>query len=235
MKRVNLIAITSSVIIAFTCGLYVGSYKVFPFNEIRFIKNIIFKSKNLSEDLILDIEILELKIIDGSTLLLGDSIIKNGPWVDLLDKDNISVRGVDGGQTKDFLSTLSSVSSANPENIILHLGINDILDNVSNDVIKRNLVKILAQLQTTDAKIFFLSIIECVRDDCIKKREDIIDINNFIKNYSLNNKVEFLYLTEIFGGREKFLNNYTNDGVHFNLDGYLVLSEVLNKKIEGFN
>ena len=119
-KHTQNILIVLLIGVTFTYGVAVGTYKVFPFEQIRAVKKFLISEQQAN---ILELRNNEFKRISlfeefspkVDVVFVGDSITEGGEWSDFFPNISVANRGVDSDITADILRRLDSIVSLNPE------------------------------------------------------------------------------------------------------------------------
>lgn len=195
-------------------------------------------------------ECLEInEIVNKNYVFLGDSI------TDFYDLDNyfdnkysIVNSGMNGNRVDDILKNMNDrVYRYNPSDVIILIGINDILyKNSSTDEVTKKIEKITKQIKKHNpyCNIYIQSIYptndkwkkehnDSVPDESILK-EKILKINKNIKKYCKENKITYINVHDSLVNKDGYLDNkYTNDGLHPNEKGYEIITKIIKKEVLG--
>lgn len=150
-------------------------------------------------------------------IFLGDSITawNNYP--------NVKNYGIPGFYSRDVLWLLEEKVEIQGDIVVLMIGVNDILGDVSLEKIFDNILKIIDILKERFKKIILISVLPTMYKE---KNKKIKNLNFFL---STQNFVEKLMIHNLFLNEEGVINNkYSSDGVHLSPEGY----KLLNKKIK---
>jgi len=130
MKRK--IFISSVIVIAFVYGVLVGTKKIFPFEQLKYIKDYFVVKNNLNDRSPYyyhkksQFEFLA-NSDDYKIVMIGDSITDGGLWDELLKNNLVQNRGIGGDTTDGVLDRLSSINQK-IEIAFIMIGINDFQD-----------------------------------------------------------------------------------------------------------
>ena len=186
-------------------------------------------------------EIKSVKDNYANYLFLGDSITE---YYDL-DKyfPNMPVvnSGVAGDTTDDILSDMKGrVYDYNPSKVLILIGTNDLLEDKTNEEIVDNIKKIVEVIKENrkEAEIYLESIYpvnEEIDKKLVEPRDngDINEINEKLEEYANDEGITFINTHELLVDEDNLLNeDYTDDGLHLNDEGYEVVSEALIKYLK---
>ena len=173
---------------------------------------------------------------DETSLFLGDSITERYK----LDKYLFNYRtinsGVGGNTTNDILNDMKKrVNSHHFDKVFLLIGINDLLfTEESNDEIKNNVEKIINNIDNKNAKIYLESVYpintSITKDIPKDANNKINEFNKILKDVCNNNKCTYINMHDSLTDRNGNLKKiYTNDGIHINKLGYVIVTNKLIK------
>lgn len=176
----------------------------------------------------------------GKIVFLGDSITEYFPLNELLSDYPILNRGIYGDTTSDVLKRLkNSVYDLKPSQVFLCIGTNDLGEGESVTQTAKNIQEICSEiLETLPATELYLISAFPINENKFSNPND----GGFCKNsdiYELNAKIrqisEIVYIDAALQMKDKDGNlseSLTEDGLHFNVKGYLILSELLKKYLK---
>ena len=171
-------------------------------------------------------------------LFAGDSITFWGDWTEMLGKKKIKNRGIPGDTSFGLLEYLDELLKAKPRKLFVMIGVNDLARKVPVDVLLANykrIVQICSNISPA-TKVYFQTILPVNRD--FKKLENhyaaasrIEQVNDSLRSWSAENKIELLDLYPLFADSEKQLKKeWTWDGVHLTIEGYRQWIALLKSK-----
>lgn len=165
-------------------------------------------------------------------VFLGNSLTEQGMWQELFPDIDLKNRGIAGDMTDGILERLPTVLELQPKKLFLSVGVNDLLFQ-SPDYVIKNYEKIINTItkQSPLTQIFVQSLIPVnneVRNTGISNK-DIIIINQELKRLAQEKGLTFIDLHKVFDG--VLLEKYTSDGIHLNGEAYLIWRDTLKKYI----
>lgn len=174
-------------------------------------------------------------ISEGDIVFLGNSITFWADWPLLLEDFNVKNRGIPGDNTFGVRERLYEVIQGKPNKVFILIGINDLARNIPDQVILRNYQGIIRQIQngSPETNIFFQTLLPTNPDfgkltEHYHKDESIHFINDRLKELGEKYGITIIDLYSHFADQDgKLLSNYTWDGVHLTIDGYLRWVEIL--------
>lgn len=186
----------------------------------------------------------EIEIIKNNYtnyLFLGDSITEYYDLNKYFPDMPVVNSGVAGDTTEDILDDMKNrVYDYNPSKIFLLIGTNDLRDEKSVDEVVDNIKKIIEGIKENrkEAEIYLESIYP-VNEEIDKKlvgsrdNGDINEINDKLEEYAKDEGITFINTHELLVDEDSLLNeDYTDDGLHLNDEGYEVVSEALIKYLK---
>jgi len=218
-RRLIYLLLILSIFFSFSYGVTVGVYKIFPYQLIFSVKDLVREniSKRNKEH---RIEIFEKFSPQVDMVFVGDSLTEYGEWNDFFPLKKSSNRGVAGDTAKDIMLRMDSIHSTKAKKAFLMVGINDIYTNIFTKKIIENYKKIISSLKNKDFEVIVQSTIQCQLEICGEDRVLKVNLlNKELKALSKNMGVFFLNLDELSaeGGLDK---DFTYDGIHLNAFGY---------------
>lgn len=165
-----------------------------------------------------------MQLNKGDIIFLGNSITAYCEWAELLANPRIKNRGIPGDATDGVLGRLDPIMAAEPSQIFLMIGINDLLFHPRTRVVenyKKIVQKIRAQGPTTTLYLqSILPVNNQLRNSRISN-EDILWINRAIKAIADRNKLTYIDLHTVLQDEAGRLDaQYSSDGVHLNGAAY---------------
>lgn len=146
---------------------------------------------------------------------------------------NLGVAGISTLEYQDLILDKNRIKNLG-DTVFIMTGTNDIIDkSLSFENIAENINKMISSLYNIkkDIKIYFFEI-PSVAFRMDRKKEEIFELNKVIKE-NLDKSVSFIEInkdmTDEFGNLKL---DYTNDGLHFNQEGYKQFEKILEREIE---
>ena len=182
-------------------------------------------------------------------IFFGNSITQNwSVYTDYFKENNYINRGISGQTTYQMLLRFrDDVINLNPSAVIILAGINDLAGNngpVTKEEVIDN-IKSMAEIANANGiKVFLSSILptyDFIWTPGVYPANDVISINNEIKNYCENNNSTYIdYHTSMKDERDGLKDEFTYwvkeleryDGVHPNKEGYIHMEKIVSKKIK---
>lgn len=177
-------------------------------------------------------------------VFMGNSITEG--WVKIhpeFFKENGYIgRGISGQTSYQFLLRFrNDVINLNPKLVIINAGTNDVAENSGPFDIENtfgNIASMAEMAKANKIKVILTSVLPAAGFRWNKKITDAPDrieaLNAKIEAYAKANKIPYVdYYTPMVTGAERALNpDYSKDGVHPTLDGYLVMEALIKPVID---
>ena len=183
-----------------------------------------------------------VKIVDDNYIFVGDFHTDNLNFEDL-DYHYTKLNNQDY-KTEDLLNNLEDlVYRYNPSIVFIELGFNDLKDGVEAVDTVTNLSEIIDNIKKnrTYTKIYIESIypintdIENFDEDLINENvtnERINNLNEMIEELAKDKKVEYIDVYKELSLNDKLNEEYTDNGVYLNTNGYEKVLKLLKKVVD---
>ncbi len=183
-----------------------------------------------------------VKIVDDNYIFVGDFHTDNLNFEDL-DYHYTKLNNHDY-KTEDLLNNLEDlVYRYNPSIVFIELGFNDLKDGVEAVDTVTNLSEIIDNIKKnrTYTKIYIESIypintdIENFDEDLINENvtnERINNLNEMIEELAKDKKVEYIDVYKELSLNDKLNEEYTDNGVYLNTNGYEKVLKLLKKVVD---
>lgn len=236
-----IIAFCTSSLLSFSYGMLIVQYQVFPFEQLRTLKQT-FSSEPKQKP--------KPKLNHSNyfyhktsffkqhgqhhydVVFIGDSITDRAEWEDLFPSLNIANRGIDGDRTDGVLRRLDSIYSTSAKRAFIMLGINDINAGVSPGAVFENYQAIVNQLSEHGMQVYIQSTLFAG-----KRRENlnagVIELNEKMQQLaSKDDSITYIDLNKALS-KDSLLNSiYSRDDVHLNAKGYAIWKEIISPYIQ---
>ncbi len=178
----------------------------------------------------------ETKVI-GKIVFLGNSITEFGPWAKLLNDSTIINRGIAGDNTFGVLDRLNEIVDLKPKHLFIKIGINDIAQNTADEVIIKNILKILARIKKDSPHTLLYVHSLLPTNDAVKKEypnafgknKHVVFVNTKLRQLAKKSGYRYVNIYPLFTDNSgKLLEQYAdNDGLHLNMEGYKLWTNFL--------
>jgi len=156
---------------------------------------------------------------------VGDSLIEGGNWDEWID-DEVINHGVGGATTDDVLARIERIVDADPDEVVLLVGTNDLSARRSVEHVVRNVETIMVTLRRDlpGARLLLISIPPRGREFA----DRIQDANRHLRQFVATVHGQYLDLWPVLALEDGELSpEYTEDRLHFSAAGYeAVLGEL---------
>jgi lysophospholipase L1-like esterase len=173
---------------------------------------------------------------EGEIIFAGDSLVADGPWAELFS--TIKNRGIGGEMTSGLLGRLDEITGRRPRKIFLLIGTNCLAVDLPVAQVVRNYREILGRIraESPQTRVFVLSVLPVNRhlpQKPTQQNATIRDLNRRLRD--LVGEFEGVTFVDVFDAladaRGDLRNDLTTDGIHLNIDGYLILGRLLNEHV----
>ena len=219
---------------AYSLGVITVEYQTFPFEQLRSLKSAVsgkvltnYKRPEYLYWTDMFNTIYEAKEVD--VVMLGDSITHRVNWSELLNKNTIVNRGINGDITEGLLNRLANIIQLSPKKVFIMGGINDLSYEVEIDAIYSNYISIVTTLKRHGIEVFIQSTLFTSRD---KLNKGVKILNKKLEAYAFSNDIVFINLNAKLSNNGRLMDDYTTDGVHLNPQGYNLWKEELRAYIK---
>lgn len=174
-------------------------------------------------------------------VLMGDSITEF--WLikqpDFFANKNYIVRGISGQTSSQMLIRFRpDVIQLKPEVVVILAGVNDIAGNngtISNEKIVGNIISMIELAKANNIKVILCSVLPASNFNWRPNpnaAELILNLNQLLFDYAQKQKLSYVDFHTAMKNKNNGLPlEYSEDGVHPNLKGYQIMSDLLEKEI----
>jgi len=246
MRRNNtwIIILCLGIIFTYVYGMITVQYKVFPFRQLKFIKNNYNSNSSVNAKQIAkpsvntnldhsDYFYHKKSFFDQhggheyDIVFIGDSITDGAEWKELFPSLKIANRGISGDRTDSVLKRMDSIYSTNATKAFIMIGINDILHGTDIYKIVENYNLIIEKLVAHTIQVYVQSTLLTGKQKA-QQNKKIEALNDHLKKIAYaNESVTYIDLNIILA-KDSFLNaDYSRDGMHLNGTGYAVWKKLI--------
>lgn len=222
----KLILYTAAFFGVFAWGVAVGGYKVFPFEQVRYVKNVFFPN-NFTQAIKPRAQIFEFFSPNAQIVFVGDSITQGGIWAEFFPQHNVANRGVGGDTAEDILRRMETIYSVNPEFAFLMVGINDFYRGFSVDSVFKNYIEIIQNLRERNISVVIQSTFACSVSKCGNRNLKVEELNRRLLDYAVGEGLVYVDVNAVIADEGGLRVDFTYDGVHLNGLGYRLWVETL--------
>ena len=211
------------------------------FNVVLLIKNEDLNDSMSEQKDNYEKQLKELSDYYTTYLFLGDSI------TDFYDLDKyfegmpVVNSGISGDTTLDILDNMKErVYDYKPDKVILLIGTNDLIHNISVEEVISNIEEIITKIKENEPKAdIYVQSIYPVNDNLdeemvsVRDNEDIMKINDSIEKYCQDHDCTYINMYDLLTDEDgNFNEEYTEDGLHPNDKCYEVITKELKKYLD---
>jgi len=169
----------------------------------------------------------------NEVVMLGDGLIEEGNWSELLQNPKVHNRGIRGDGTADIVKRIREVVEAQPAAIYLYIGGEDLTNGLNPIEILQGYEKILTEIKISSpaTRIWAQSILPTnfVKGERTRDNASVQAFNQKIEALCARFGAKYLNLYNSFVLDNQLNGNYTNDGLHLNAKGYQVWAKVIQQ------
>lgn len=177
-------------------------------------------------------------------VFMGNSITEG--WVnkrpEFFTGNKFIGRGISGQTSYQFIVRFrEDVINLRPKLVVINAGTNDVAENTGPfnvDITMGNIITMCELAKQNKIKVILTSVLPASQFGWNKQITDAADrialLNEKIKAYAKANQIPYVdYYQKMVSGPERSLNpTYTEDGVHPNVEGYVIMESLIKPAIE---
>ena len=173
----------------------------------------------------------------GEVIFLGNSITDGCNWTELFSDMRVKNRGISGDVTEGIINRLDEVTESDPSKIFIMIGINDLARGMSKKEIFDNYNIIVDKIIAASPKtqIYIESILPVNNkygrfEKHYAKADSVVSLNKKLENLAEQKGQTYVDLYSSFiNNEEKLKDEFTEDGLHLNGEGYLLWKSLVEK------
>ena len=234
MRNIKYLVILLFMVVSFSYGLFIGIYKVFPYEQVRSIRRFVSQSTSINFPTIKNprTTLFEYFSPKCEIVMIGDSITQGGIWSEIFPNITIANRGVEGDTTEDILRRMDTIYDVKPRKAFVMVGINDFYRDFTVDEAFVNYKKIVSNLNDAGIEVFIQSTLECSKFKCFDKLQKVRSLNKNLSEYATQKNITYIDINkDLTSVSDGLLGRYTQDGIHLTGEGYFVWEKNLHKYI----
>ncbi|MBO1911150.1 hypothetical protein J4G37_40970, partial [Microvirga sp. 3-52] len=139
---------------------------------------------------------------EKDVIFLGDSLTDFNDWAESFPELNVGNQGIADDTTSGVLYRLKETTNLKPSKLFILIGINDLINGVSRDVILKNYASILEEISkdTPNTEVYIQSLLPTNPDLTYKNidKDDILWLNDNIKKLATDNGYTYIDLYSLF-------------------------------------
>lgn len=228
--------------LAFLWGVGAATYQIFPYQQIRFLKNAIDGDDGSRDP---DAYVGSPKSLEASSgdilwgsrasvVMVGDSITAGGRWDEMFPGRGVVNRGVGGDTVQGVGMRLPAILAVKPRKVFLMVGVNDALFRNPADKILAHYVEVIDALRAAGVDVYVQSTLEC-HDGAVctaETRDRIRTLNRALRTAAASRDLTFIDLNATMSDAGGLKPAYSWDGLHLNGEGYRAWRDVLRPYVE---
>ena len=163
----------------------------------------------------------------ADVVMAGDSIIAQGRWDEIFPGISVHNRGIGGDTISGLLLRSDAIIAKSPRQIIVMIGINDLMAGSSVKDIAQQYSVLVAKFDP-ESRLTLLGVLKCGPPRCDRAMNNkVATLNAAIADIAQRRKVRFINLNHSFARQGRLKTELTYDGVHLNGQGYRLMRELL--------
>lgn len=161
-------------------------------------------------------------------VFLGDSRIEEGQWEELLGRNDVSNRGISGDATSDVLDRLDRSIPEATALCVIQAGINDLNRGAAITEVVENYKQILAYLTNKSRAQVILTSVILADERHSELNSRIVELNSKVSQLGDDRNIRWLDLNASLSPSGHLESRFTNDGIHFNKEGYKTIARAIS-------
>lgn len=158
-------------------------------------------------------------------VFIGNSITDGCEWNELLGRNDVVNRGIIGDTINGVLNRLDLYLQQKPKCIFIMIGINDIYQGTSMDIIQTNYSKIINKILENKIQLFIQS---TLYTDMSDKNDKVKTLNDYLATQCKLLSIPYIDINGKLLYKNILSNRYSSDGQHLNGDGYIIWKEIIS-------
>jgi lysophospholipase L1-like esterase len=182
------------------------------------------------------------KIDENRVVFMGNSITEGwkGLCPEFFKNSGYINRGISGQTTPQMLVRFRpDVVNLKPKVVVILAGTNDIAGNTGPstlEMIEDNISSMVEIANANNIIVILCSVLPAIDypwKPGLEPAQKIVDLNKWIKEYSEKNEIIYVdYFTPMADKYNGLKKEYSMDGVHPNINGYLLMQPLVEKAIQ---
>ncbi len=170
----------------------------------------------------------------AAIVMLGNSITEGGDWTALLDRDDVSNRGIGSDNTYGFRARMRYVYAMEPRVCFIMGGINDIYAGFTVETIVRNYAAILDSLRNHGILPVAQSTLFASPRWRLAREKNLLveELNGIIEQLCRVRGIPYIDLNSRLSADGVLREEYTTDGIHLTAEAYTVWSDLLRALLQ---
>ncbi len=177
---------------------------------------------------------LELLSVEDRIVLIGDSLIQNGEWSEMLQPLPVANRGCGGDTSRQLHERVLHTDLSHANAVIGMVGINDLLKGGEALEVAETINRTIMHLRSEGLPVAWLSILPVAppRPDC---NHAITSANDLIGTSCRDHGAHFWDVASDFAEKGRLSTRFSLDGLHLNGEGYQLLASAVRIRISAIS
>ncbi|RYX84880.1 hypothetical protein EON83_08035 [bacterium] len=168
-------------------------------------------------------------------VFLGDSLTERCPWNELLQRNDVIVRGIGGEDIAGVIKSVPEVARHKPKRIFVMAGTNDIIQNKTEAEVVALYKRLISSLkhQSPQSVLVIQSILPMstkvfsqyspteAQNELRATNQQIAQINKRIRGMANGKKIIYCDVAGAVKHGGQLDPKFTSDGIHLNIKGYM--------------
>lgn len=171
-----------------------------------------------------------LPITPDDIVFVGDSLVEGGPWHELLGDARCKNRGIGGDTTQGVLDRIEGLVAAQPAQVFLMVGVNDLLQGVSVETVIERYRLIVERVVARSPHTRLVIQGNLPLDPVTLGEGDnaqIRRLNDALRIIAAEHHAAFVELYPLFERDGRLARELTSDGLHVSGEGYMVWRQAI--------
>ncbi|WAQ95397.1 hypothetical protein MAR_028087 [Mya arenaria] len=158
------------------------------------------------------------------TLLIGSSIVKGIQPPGLSTK--VELVKISGAKIRDVAQRLNEIDTRHYNDVIIHVGGNDVSDGKQPDASYREILNVTQKLQEQRCKVHLCTV-------CPRRDADVSEFNSRVRQVSRETGADLIdcYQALVYGNGDTVIPYFTRDGIHLTEQGSRTLVATVNSRV----
>ncbi len=229
------------IVAAVLAGTLIGRYRIFPYQLFAAAKHLFIPVKNSTiksdPEYVDRVALFANTVGPADLVVLGDSIVARGDWIDLAPDASIANRGISGDTTEGVRARLDDILRLSPERVFLMIGLNDFLEKRSVDETYRDYLAVVDTLRAAGVSIVMQATLRVgTQNPYFYELNAKVDrLNSRLYRAAAERGIAFFDTNAVLAPMGVLGGAFTEDGIHLNHRGYACWIAALRTDRDGID
>jgi lysophospholipase L1-like esterase len=211
----------AGVALGFAWGVVVMHNHVFPYAQLQAAKRVLGADAAPENVQHARNSIFAAFAPKSDVVMVGDSLVEQGPWSEIFPGIAVANRGIGGDSTQDVLARMNEIYAVQAKKAFVMLGSNDVFEGRPVQSAFEDYKKVVALLASHGSAVIIQSTLECSRRKCGAALAEIRQLNELLAGHARQSGYLYVDINKGITAEEGLMPEFTTDGVHLNGKGYL--------------